>query len=1150
MSSMSTRKASRTDAASHVDGEPELLIDRLRQHATQQGDRVAYTFLHERASAESITFAELDQQARELAGCLSAFASPGDRAVLLYASGLDFVKAFLACLYAGVIAVPAQVVRRKRAVDRLRSIIQSARPAITLTTADDAEQTREALMLLTSELPLLATDELGQGPSEQWVAPQLDASAPAFLQYTSGSTGEPKGVIVTHRNIVENERVIQAAFGFTRESVMVSWLPVFHDMGLIGGVLQALFTGFHAVLIPPVAFLKKPVVWLKAISDYRGTCTGSPDFGWGLAARAVTDDEKGQLDLSCLVTAYNGSEPVRADTLERFARAFAPCGFRREMFFPCYGMAETTLFVSGGPPLRDPRVLTLRTAELETHRIVGCEPGTPGSQPFVGCGHVWRDTRIEIVDPASCARVADGRVGEIWVSASYVCAGYWQQPDASAAVFAGMLADTEEGPFLRTGDLGFMRDRELFVTGRLKDLIIIRGRNLYPHDVERLVEREVDFVQPNMCAAFAVDREGQESLALVLEADTAFEAVLSEARLSPGTQAPELRKIVSDLSEAILREFEVAVREVAIVRPGAFPRTTSGKVQRSQCRSRLESGDLDVLAIWGDSMVERLVATASPKPTDPVVVAVDRAAGLRAMLSESVTDIVRNTLKLPLDYIEPDQPLTALGMDSLGMATLATAIEERTGVKISGDVIFECETIDGLVRYLMGATRAKAMAPPGPSPRPRHEATPSPAQPFRQPDSAPVVIAAGRSAPAPTAPSACLVLPERYTALIQRYDRMQAEGRYFYHAVIDAQIDPWIEVANRKLLMLGSYSYLGLLLHPEMAAAANEATLQFGTGAHGVRVLAGTTALHARLEDQIAAFTGSQDAIVFSSGFITNLATISTLVTTGDVVIGDEWNHASIIDGCKFSGAEFLTYKHNDMADLEAKLKLAGGRHTLVVVDAVFSMEGDICDLPSVITLARRCGALLMVDEAHSLGVLGQAGRGIQEYFGLAPTAIDIKMGCLSKALASCGGYVAGRRDLMRFIRHSARGYIFSSALPAAQVAAASKGLEILEREPERVTQIGRMSTMYRDGLKSLGFKTFRSETPIVPVSCGSEEITLEMTRLCRESGVYVAPVFYPAVPMNAARLRTCVMASHTEEEIRFGLDVLARAGRQTGLIQ
>jgi 8-amino-7-oxononanoate synthase len=393
-------------------------------------------------------------------------------------------------------------------------------------------------------------------------------------------------------------------------------------------------------------------------------------------------------------------------------------------------------------------------------------------------------------------------------------------------------------------------------------------------------------------------------------------------------------------------------------------------------------------------------------------------------------------------------------------------------------------------------------------------------------------------------------LSARARLLRERQQALSAEGLYFYNQPIE-ELTGGVRVRTdgREMLMFASYSYLGLLGHPKINAAARAAIDEYGTGTHGVRLLAGTLKLHRELEETIAGFKGTEEAVTFSSGYVTNLTAISTMVGRHDVVISDKLNHASIVDGCLLSGAEMLRFKHNDMADLERSLQKADSAATkLVVVDAVFSMDGDIIDLPATVALCRKYGAWLMVDEAHSVGVLGKTGRGIEEHFGLEGV-IDLKMGTLSKTIPSVGGYLAGSRDLMHMFRHASRAYIFSAALPPAQAAAAKAAFEVILDEPERVETLRRNAAHFINGLKQLGFDTMRTATAIVPVLCGTDERAFTVTKHCQQANIFVLPVVSPAVPEGLARLRATVLAAHTPEDIDTALAVMEQAGRQTGVI-
>jgi glycine C-acetyltransferase len=501
------------------------------------------------------------------------------------------------------------------------------------------------------------------------------------------------------------------------------------------------------------------------------------------------------------------------------------------------------------------------------------------------------------------------------------------------------------------------------------------------------------------------------------------------------------------------------------------------------------------------------------------------------LIHDKIVKWLRKEANIQCERIDYDASLQGLGVDSLGAATIACELERETRKKINPDVVLELETINELAEYL-DSLRAElperdvAAASPGCSTEAAELAT--------------------TADPQESEPAGLL---EHYDRLNRRVRSLKETGLYFFEPEISKHDGAWVVADGKRMLMLASYEYLGLLGHPHLKNTAIAAINEFGTGHHGVRLLAGTTTIHRRLEDKLAKFMQADEAIVFSSGYVTNLSAISALVGRGDCVIGDQWNHASIVDGCRMSGAEFLEFRHNDMDSLAEQLQKAQGRRTLVVVDAVFSMDGDIINMPDVVELCKVHHALLMVDEAHSLGVLGSTGRGIQEHFGLDSHDIDVKMGTLSKTLAGCGGFIAGREEIITFLRHHARGYIFSGALPAGQASVAIAALEVLEQEAELVGRLWQNVERYSSGLKQLGFDTGKSVTPIVPVMTRNDEIALEMTRQCRSQGLLVVPVCHPAVPADAPRLRTCVSAIHSREEIDFALDVLARAGRQTQLI-
>ncbi len=391
---------------------------------------------------------------------------------------------------------------------------------------------------------------------------------------------------------------------------------------------------------------------------------------------------------------------------------------------------------------------------------------------------------------------------------------------------------------------------------------------------------------------------------------------------------------------------------------------------------------------------------------------------------------------------------------------------------------------------------------------------------------------------------------QRIQAMNERVSGIQEAGLYFFNQPIsELRGGARVLVNGREMGMYASYSYLGLVGHPRINQAAKAAIDKYGTGTHGVRMLAGSLTLHRELEDTIAEFKGAEAAVTYTSGYVTNLTVVSSLVGRGDYVISDKLNHASIVDGCLMSGAKFLRFTHNDMEALEKRLQqVPAGASKLVVSDSVFSMDGDIIDFPKMVELCRKYGAWLMIDEAHSLGVLGKNGRGIEEHFGMQG-AIDVKMGTLSKTIPSVGGFVAGSKELINYLRHVSRAYIFSAALPPAQAAAAKAAFEVILDEPWRVEKLNANTKQFIGGLKERGFDTLYTETAIVPVICGNDETAYGMTRAAQNQDIFVLPVVSPAVPPGLARLRATITAAHEPDEIDHAMDIIGEAGKQIGLI-
>lgn len=563
------------------------LVDCLRFWAEVQPEKPAYYQYDGEDDETILTYQRLDQRARAIGAHLTSLGMRGRRALLLYPPGLEFIAGFFGCLYAGAIAVPAYPPRRNRNMERIQAISDDAKAKVALSVHDVVDRMEGMLDDAPNlrDLTWLGTDRIPDGDADQWRMPDLLSCELAVLQYTSGSTGKPKGVMLTHGNIMHNVQLIAHAFEPTRDTIGLSWLPTYHDMGLVGCVLKAMFYGCPSVLMSPMAFLQKPLRWLRGITRYRVTISGGPNFAFDLCTQKITDEQLEGLDLSSWVVAFNGAEPVRAGTLKRFTERFAPVGFRPEAFYPCYGMAETTLIVTGSVKTQLPVVATYDGKELDNHRIVPVAPDHPAARELVGCGRVLPDEDLAIVDPVTYTRLPDDRVGEIWVSSPSVALGYWQQTEATQQTFQAKLADSSSGgPYLRTGDLGFLHDGELFVTGRLKDLIIVRGVNRYPQDIELTVERSCKQLQPGAVGAFAVDLQGRERLIVVAEVERA--------------RRPDWADVIETIRRNVAAEHELPPDGIVLVRFGSIPKTSSGKIQRHACRDCFLQNTLSVVASW------------------------------------------------------------------------------------------------------------------------------------------------------------------------------------------------------------------------------------------------------------------------------------------------------------------------------------------------------------------------------------------------------------------------------------------------------------------------------------------------------------------------------------------------------------------------
>lgn len=602
---------------------PQTFVDLLSQRGLQQPDRLAFRYLTEGATtAVSLTYAELDEQARGIGAMLQRIGAKNERILLLYPPGLAYIAAFFGCLYAGAIAIPGYPPRFHRSLERLQSMAADAQASIALTTSPLLAKTKQWFTWTPelSELRWLSTDQLDSSLATTWMPPEITSQTLALLQYTSGSTHLPKGVMLSHQNLLHNAQQTERLLEHSAHNVGVGWLPLHHDMGLIGSVLQPLYAGFPCVLISPMSFLQRPIRWLEAISTYRATTSGGPNFAYDLCVRKITPKQRAGLDLSCWDIAINGAEPVRHTTIDQFATAFEPYGFRREAFYPCYGLAEATLMSSGGKKAASPVIRTIQKVALEQHQIAVPCIGATGAQALVGCGKSFEDQSILIVDPDNLTPCAPNQIGEIWISGPSVAHGYWNRPKETEETFRSYLA-SGDGPYLRTGDLGFLSHGELFVTSRLKDVIIIRARTHHPQDIEATVEQSHAVLRPHCVAAFAVEIAGEERLVVVQEVERRMYQKADDNERSKGAQRPprhlDIEMVIGNICQAVAEKHDVQVSAVLLLRAGSIPKTSSGKIRRHACRIGFLNQTLDVVGQWYASPLKTVSQVLTASMGDP-----------------------------------------------------------------------------------------------------------------------------------------------------------------------------------------------------------------------------------------------------------------------------------------------------------------------------------------------------------------------------------------------------------------------------------------------------------------------------------------------------------------------------------------------------
>jgi 8-amino-7-oxononanoate synthase len=1067
------------------------MVRRLREHAAERPRDTAFVHLGDGDTAQaSMTYAQLDRRARAIAANLQDMRLAGQNVVLAYPTGLEFIAALFGALYAGCVAVPAYP-PRTRTLERFHALIGDSGAALVLGTAASLAcmKTRSGR---TAAVRWIATDELKDVAAGRWIEHDPDPDSLAMIQYTSGSTSRPKGVMLSHANLLANTRAICNAFEVGGDTKSVFWLPACHDMGLIGGVLAPTYNGIPNIIIAPAVFVQNPFLWLDTISRYGATVSGGPNFAYDLCVRKITAEQRAVLDLSSWTVAFIGAETVDPATLSRFAETFAPCGFRPESFYPCYGLAEATLMVTGPKSGSGATVRAFRDDALAHNLVVPLPDDAPGARHLVGCGAPVGSLRVAIVVPGTGERAASNRVGEVWVAGESIGRGYWRSPGKTAATFHARLRDAGDDSFLRTGDLGFMHEQQLYITGRIDDLIIVRGLNHHPQDIEATARQSHPLLASGLGAAFAFVEHGAKRLVLVHEVTR--------------DGSDDLTPVIDAVRAAVLEEHGLVLDAVDLIRRGTIAKTSSGKVQRHAVCAAFRADELNPLARHrATGLASSVSAPPPPRPAESAALAAVCQHAL-AMSGTGLADVA------------PETPIAALGLDSLQRVELVAALEKSFGRHLPDTIYSQATTLGDLAaavqKHLIDHPHSNVAA---------------------------------RAIPAEHYEVA--LFPE-YLEL-KRHKRMLLAvtdtNPYFR---VDQGDDPLTQGAaglahidGRALTNFCAYDYIGMAHDTTVTAATKDAIDRYGTGAGASRLVSGEKQIHRDLEQALAAFIGTPAAIVFVSGHATNVTTIGHLMGPGDLIVHDVLAHNSILQGARLSGATCRGFAHNDWRALD--VLLTGIRHSyrrvLIAIEGVYSMDGDYPDLARFVDIKETHHAMLYVDEAHSLGTMGKTGRGLAEHAAMAPSGVDVWMGTLSKSLASCGGYIAGSAELIEYLKYTAPGFVYSVGISPPNAATALAALTVLRREPQRVERLRELSSLFLRLARERGLNTGVAQgTPVIPIIVGNSVRCLLLSRALSRRGINVQPIIHPAVPEHATRLRVFITINHTESLVRDAIDAIA----------
>lgn len=1059
------------------------LLEILVYYAEASPAKIAYQFICEKG-CQTITYKELDTKAKALAALLQQYPSRGERAMLLLPPGLDYIIALFGCLYAGMIAVPAYPPRRNRHSERMSAIVEDAQAKFILTH-----------QIFLNECPYtpyqFVLDTLDESLAEEYRPVSVNTDDLAFLQYTSGSTSTPKGVMVSHRNALTNLEVI--ASYFSKDCVkMCCWLPPYHDLGLIGGIFYPLFLNASVTLMSPTYFLQSPLRWLEIMSREKTSITAAPNFAYDYCVKKISPEQIQTLDLSNWHYALNGSEPICFETIQRFCKTFAPAGFSPRAMRPVYGLAEATLIVSAASQQKWEKPLIVSKSALEQKKIVPVTAHhSEAAVSLISCGEIPPVYDIRIVEPQTLQMLPEDEIGEVWVSGPSIAQGYYGNPELSKATFQAKLPSLSENNYLRTGDLGFLHQGELYIAGRSKDLIIIRGLNHYPHDIELTVMQCHPSLQPYATAAFTVEHNGEEQLIVMQEI-----ARIHLARFDADV-------IINAIRSSVLSEHGLQVQGIALLKTHAMPKTSSGKIQRFACREAYITNNVPIVANWKKTEKQDLyLMNAEPILKNSVMLT---AEDIREWMQLWLV----NRFKVSANNIELNSTLAEFGLDSIAAAELAADLQNWLNKPVDPMAMLEQRSLADLIQFLM----------------------------------APITISKTGNNTSDNVNCVAFPCASRTHSLVtQSKHPLEDVAKNIYFVTTESVSQNTTIIDEKQYINYAGYNYLGMSGDPFVTDAAIKAIKEYGTSVSASRIASGQKPLHAQLEKGIANLIGVENCLVYSSGHATNVSVITHLFGPRDLIVHDVLCHNSILQGAIFSGAARIAFPHNDYVALEKILETHREQYkkVLIVSEGIFSMDGDIPDVLRLIALKARFETFLMLDEAHSIGTLGKTGGGIREYFDLDPKKVDIWMGTLSKAFASCGGYIAGSSELIEHLKYNAAGFVYSAGISPANTAAALAALQLMKQQPERVTTLQKRHTLLLSLLKNAGIPTGNSNnTPIIPIVTGDEQAAIELSLSLKAHNIYAVPIVYPAVEKGLARVRLFINCLHTEEQLYYTVQTI-----------